>query len=499
MRERTLVGLNALLVGVALALLGFGGRRTVPVLLACAGAVTLVNRVSPVDALKPPARARPGWERGLWLAFGLFTLYYLVRQYAENLIAISADAPRLRAALVLIQNGLLFWILACIMVWGRRLAPERAFDSLLAGIGVLAALNLALDLLAPGMRTYAGESRFDWAAGRWAPPLVRSSATAAMAWTVVACTALITAAGRWRGVTGSRGGQWGAAFVCAVTAWAAVKCQFRAHLATLAVALVLALLPSLRLRRWALVGAFSLMVLFPTLFVGRAGQQLLPHLPIEAVLRAVGSRTVGAGDLSGRAEVYSYGWQRLGASHTALVGDGPVLRNALPALNYPVSALAARDYRMAFHSTALDALVQHGLVLGGLLLAGLGLLTWRAAAQIRTPIPGSPRTPADGRVAAYLTFWFTISIMDGGLASLENLLLAVLPAFGLLFSPGARPEPAPGAGRWVLLPARAARPARAPRRSLPVTVRRLDPPRTWRLLPRRSFRPQTPHAPRRSG
>jgi hypothetical protein len=367
-----------------------------------------------------------------WGATLVFICYFLVRQFFENLIGTTTQDPLVHATTMLVQNACYTWELFVVVLWGRKLSFPQVLVTLMLAVGIFAGLNLAFDNIIPRTDTEFGESRFE-GLSRWLPPMVRGNANFAMLCTVCVGTCMNLLA-RWKafGLNGML--KLFVFFSMLMAGIAALRCQFRADLLTLLAAFVMVFINHRIIIRWLMVAAFVCMITFPALFIGNMGYKVMDLLPIDQTLEMLGSKTADSTVLSGRTEIYAYGWQRFIEPKVFFFGEGPVLRDALQGLGdtsgASFSLAASADYRLPYHSTCLDSLMQHGAFIGifilGLLLF-LGMETtkrsaWLDASQSRQPlIPG-----------VVLTLWFTISIMDGGLASFENLVFTIIFGFGAL-------------------------------------------------------------------
>ena len=428
MNIQLLILLNSALLGASNCLLAFGGKRTVFLLIIFTWIVTALNSVtldSIFDLRKISSRAH---MRLLWITIMLFAAYFLIRQFGENLIATKTMDPLLKSVIILVQNSCYLWMLCSILIWSKRLSFPEALVVMLVSIGVFAGLNLLADTFLPRESNEFGDSRFEGLA-RWMPPMARSNGLFSVMCVVCAGTS-INLLVRWK---------------CSTLCWflrvlvfistmlaliAAFRCQFRAQLITITVACFLAFVPSLSTLRLLLILAFGCMLAFPALFATKVGIRFVESLPIDQALEMIGSKSNNSATLSGRTEIYSYGWQRLATPEVFLLGEGPVLRNALKGVRDNAELRSSIDYRLPYHSSCIDTLVQHGALIGAfvlLILLFFGLQLTKSITSYNLMDAQQVMVPS-----VMLILFFTVSIMDGGLAAFESLFFAIVSGFAAL-------------------------------------------------------------------
>jgi hypothetical protein len=167
------------------------------------------------------------------------------------------------------------------------------------------------------------------------------------------------------------------------------------------------------------------MISFPLLFFHGFGYSVLNVMRLERLLGAVGSRIEEAASLSDRTYIWEYAGTRLSNLDVAVFGEGPVFRDAQPALG-----TFQPGYRMPYHAAILDFIVVHGFFLGGLAI----LVIFRT---MRLVLNGDKT----GKEVIYqvaflnLVLWLSISIMDSGLSNFETFCFAILPSFSVLLAP----------------------------------------------------------------
>lgn len=411
-----------------------------PVILLVAGNFWLTgSRVSDLftfgGGTKSPART-------LWYVWCAFIAIFLVRQFVQNLEFQRENievGPVFATVDVFWKNLALFVGLANLMVWNRRQTYSERMASLLIAISTYALVNIVWDAVKPyqPMEIF-GESRIEGKEARWIPPLARSNAFFAY---MCACT-ISTALGWGISRLLKRGIGWHdwltgllvAAFIPAAI-WAAVKAEFRSNAAAVAVALGMAFVPILRRRPFGLYSLLAVLMIFPVLFFGPLGYDVLKVLSPEKLTSAAGARSEEDATLSYRTYLWEYAGRRLGAEpQVLLMGDGPVMRDASPGY-FGVDHVG---YRMNFHSAPIEFLMGNGLILT---LVAFGCVIRMIFLLFKK---GEPRTQPAGTIEGFdacVFFYascFVISVVDPGIAYFEGFSLLMLPGFGLLLEQNRR-------------------------------------------------------------
>lgn len=408
--------LSALGLAVAWLLAGTQGDRTsrvLPIVLAGLGVLFLVP-----EQFRPRTSAAEFSKRIGW-AICLFTVYFLLRDYWEGVsLAIHQVSKPVRVEFV--QNVVLLAGLFCVVLRPTSRTWQERLELFIVAMGVGAGLRHLIEIVQPGLGGEFGESRFEWADNRWIPPFVRSNGTFAMIASVCGTLGMLLVVEKGRGIAPMRRVILGAATLALFAA--SVRCQFRAHLLTVAGGVAWWVLPRV-FKPAVTLGATLVFLLFPLLFISSQQVALIETLRADVVLERLGSRTEGAQSLSGRTDLYAYGWDRVFGGEVGLFGEGPRLRDASPALPLDQQMITLR---VGFHSGFLDAVVCHGVLLGG---AWLGVIVVTIASLVRAYYAGgSEGKPRADMLLAWVTLWMIIGIMDGGFsASFENHAIAFVP------------------------------------------------------------------------
>lgn len=415
---------NGTVIGLTLTLLAVLKRSLWPLSPLLIVAALAVNRASLHECARLPDGLRRGLPRAAASIVLGFMTVFLVRQFAQNLWLYGLQVGAAYALDVLLKNVSLILVLTVVFWRSRTVDLMGAMVALVLGVALFSGLNLVADRLGILMATDVifGESRFQGLADRWLPPLTRSNASFSMACTVYAVMALLLLARGFGQVW--RRPVWVVLLMASVGVMglSAVKCQFRAQFIVPTVGLLWVLLPRKKGRSLVAWGALSVMLAFPTLFIGPHGYDFVEWIAPDRVLNAIGSTTEGANTLSDRTLLYEYGWSQL-ATWVGVVGEGPVLRDATPAV-----AGVSQSTRLPYHSGVLDILVPHGLPLGLLVLAGLVLTLGGLVARCHRNTSAASRLLLELSLVN-LVLWFAMSTMDGGMGSyFENFCLALIPA-----------------------------------------------------------------------
>lgn len=438
-----------------------------PVFLLCLGNFWLTgSRVS------DPFRFGGGTRspaRNLWYVWCAFMGIFIVRQFVQNLEFQRENielTPLVASFDILWKNAALLICLANLMVWNRRQTYSERMASLLVAISTYALVNIVWDAVKPyqPMEVF-GESRIEGKEARWIMPLARSNAFFAYMCACAISTALAAGISRLL----KRGMKWNdwltgllvAAFIPAAI-WAAIKAEFRSNAAAVVVAVGLAFVPFLRRRSFTLYSLLSVMIIFPILFFGPLGYQVLKILSPEKLTSAAGARTDEDATLSYRTYLWEYAGRRLGSEpQVLLIGDGPVLRDASP-------GYFGRDivgYRMNFHSAPIEFLMGSGVILT---MVAFGCLFGMIFLLYRKGQPGvEPAGTIDGFDACvfYYASCFIISVVDPGIAYFEGFSLFMLPGFGLLLEQSRRSVQSKSRNAGKTEPTQNARSGNASRRS----------------------------------
>lgn len=381
------------------------------------------------------AGARESPTRSLWYLWTAFMAFFLLRQFVQNLEfqKENAEVGRLFASVDFgWKNLVLFISVANLMVWNRRQTYSERWASLLIAFGVYAIGNLIWDVIRPyqSMEVF-GESRIEGKEARWMPPLARSNAYFAYM-----CSTAVSAAVAWglcriqkRKISAL---DWGQGIMVGVTitaaAWCAVKLEFRSNVAALVATVGMAMVPFLRRRAFTLYGLLAMMIIFPLLFFTPLGHIVLNAMSPEKLTMAAGAGTSEDATLDNRTYLWEYAARRLAAHpEVVLIGDGPVMRDAMPGY-----LGAVEGYRASFHSASIDFLMSHGIFVAAIAVWCLARMIHLLYQRPR-PHHESPKQ-IDGFDPCILYFaaCFVISIVDPGISNFEGFSLAMLPGFGLL-------------------------------------------------------------------
>jgi hypothetical protein len=201
-------------------------------------------------------------------------------------------------------------------------------------------------------------------------------------------------------------------------------CEFRANALIVITTLGIIAASTLGLVNVLRIGLLIAVIVFPVSFFGDFGHKIIEKVSPANILAEVGSRTDDSSTLSYRTFLWEYAGNQLLKPNIFLFGEGPVLRDAQPALG----EFKADGYRMPYHSAFLDFLVPHGAILGGvgfILVILLSSKLWQIVA--RSNVYNIPN-----QALANMMLWFSTGIMDSGFSSFETFLLIALPAFGAL-------------------------------------------------------------------
>jgi len=402
-------------------------RRSWPVYLFLIGALAVTNDAMPATWRETMSR----WGRStrlLWFALTAFIVIFLGRQFVENLTMLAEIGdllPKVVATDVALKNLGLFVALCQMFLFSRRLEYRERWLPLIIGFGIYAFVNLVADRFMPARDNVFSSTRFEGREDRWMPYLVRSNALFSAECVVVSCI--------WIGwnltmVRKIRVGAipWIAAWVAVgVLLWAALRCEFRGNLVILGAMFMLVAVRAPRIRQLMMFAAILTVIGFPVIFYQGFGHRLIAALDIEKRLQSIGSSTASSSTLSNRTDLWEYGIERLGSAQILCLGEGPVLRDAQPAIDE-----FREGYRMSYHSAFLDLVVGNGIFAGGVIL----LLLVRLANSLCKAAVHAPRSSPVAEIvepAILCVFlWCSTSFMDTGIGTYEALLLCIIPPLG---------------------------------------------------------------------
>ena len=167
--------------------------------------------------------------------------------------------------------------------------------------------------------------------------------------------------------------------VALFSAWSA---QVRFGLLAVMFAMVWVVLPKTFWRNILGFAVLAGMIVLPFCFIDLAAVALTDRFMPSVLLDYLSRREGELMYLGGRAFVFDYGFDLLFSGKLGLVGMGPVLRDATPALAEWSPQLLGVGSNASFHNGYLEILVAHGPVLSTLFFTGLVVSILRLA---RTP------------------------------------------------------------------------------------------------------------------
>ena len=382
------------------------------------------------------------------LLSGVFVIYLAWQAYQDYHLFIHGMG-RDYAIDFFLKDSVLFLILISIF-WGTGSLPQiYGITAVIIGIGFWATCNLVLDRLGKTpfhdvSEISFGASRFGSFEQRWYPPLSASNWSCSAACAVVAMLGLLVLAKTYMARLLPRNGLLTLGILVAIGASLVLvaRCQFRTQIVVLpllATWLVLSVLPRLKKALLGLVVIWFLAA--PFLLAGTGAEKMLDYLQVDQILKNLGTKVDSQTmKLSGRADLYANGLEKLTSVQTVLLGEGPSLRDARKTLagTYNMEE-SSRDKAntisrgQPYHSGLLDLVFSYGGLLASVLVLSLVLTMGQLWRLVRNPaVPPAYRMEVD-LTLFYFTAWLTLSCTDPGIFGYFDMAgLALIPLLGAL-------------------------------------------------------------------